>query len=234
MPRINKGMGIGSAGFWVGFHALTDAQKWPIVNYIDEQAVPPPRDSTLRVRATRISRSSRTAAPLGIEIKDGRVLLDTTRGRLAFDFLILATGLTVDWSQRPELAALKDRIQLWGDHFMPEGHSEFAQADHPFVGPAFEFLERAPGTAPWVEPHSLLHLSGLSEPRSDLGRHPGDQHRRGARRATASRARCSPRITSGRGGAWPAWSNPELRGDEYVLAEDVSPFLADQPEKVKP
>ena len=30
------------------------------------------------------------------------------------------------------------------------------------------------------------------------------------------------------------WSNPELRGDEYVLAEDVSPFLADQPEKVKP
>ena len=30
------------------------------------------------------------------------------------------------------------------------------------------------------------------------------------------------------------WSSPELRGDEYVLAEDVSPFLADQPEKVKP
>ena len=30
------------------------------------------------------------------------------------------------------------------------------------------------------------------------------------------------------------WSNPELRGDEYVLDEDVSPFLADQPENVKP
>ena len=49
VPRINKGMGIGSAGFWVGFHALTHAQKWSIVNYIDEQAVPPPRDSMLRV-----------------------------------------------------------------------------------------------------------------------------------------------------------------------------------------
>jgi hypothetical protein len=29
------------------------------------------------------------------------------------------------------------------------------------------------------------------------------------------------------------WSNPELRGDEYVLDEDVSKFLADRPEKVK-
>ena len=28
VPRINKGMGIGSAGFWVGFHSLADAQKW--------------------------------------------------------------------------------------------------------------------------------------------------------------------------------------------------------------
>src|SRR6201999_4487983 len=36
MPRINKGMGIGSAGFWVGYSSLTDQQKWSIVNYIDE------------------------------------------------------------------------------------------------------------------------------------------------------------------------------------------------------
>src|SRR6185295_3893797 len=32
VPRINKSMGIGSAGFWVGFHALTHAQKWQMVN----------------------------------------------------------------------------------------------------------------------------------------------------------------------------------------------------------
>ena len=108
------------------------AQKWSIVNYIDEQAIPPPRDSTLRVSRHKNFSIFRDCSPLGIEIKDNRVLLDTTRGKLAFDFLILATGLTVDWSQRPELAALKPHIQLWGDHFMPEGHTEFAQADHPY------------------------------------------------------------------------------------------------------
>ena len=29
------------------------------------------------------------------------------------------------------------------------------------------------------------------------------------------------------------WSNPELRGDEYVLDDDVSKFLAEQPADVK-
>ena len=91
------------------------------------------------------------------------MLLDTTRGRLGFDFLILATGLTVDWSQRPELAALKPHVRLWGDRFHA-GRSRRLRAGRPPVssGPSFEFLEREPGTAPWVEPHSLLHVPGLS------------------------------------------------------------------------
>src|SRR5438552_16523519 len=80
MPRINKGMGIGSAGFWVGFHSLTDQQKWQIVNYIDEQAVPAPRDSTLRVSRHKNFSLFANCAPLGIEIRNNRVLLDTTRG----------------------------------------------------------------------------------------------------------------------------------------------------------
>ena len=29
------------------------------------------------------------------------------------------------------------------------------------------------------------------------------------------------------------WSNPELRGDEYVLDDDVSKFLAEQPVGLK-
>jgi len=149
VPRINKGMGIGSAGFWGGFYALTHAQKWQIVNYIDEQAVPPPRDSMLRVTRHKNFSIVARCAPTAVTIRDDRVLLETTRGTLAFDFLILATGLTVDWSQRPEFAALKSHVRLWGDEFTPEGQN-YAQAEHPYVGPAFEFLERTPGAAPWV------------------------------------------------------------------------------------
>src|SRR4030095_13640219 len=77
VPRINKGMGIGSAGFWVGFHALTHAQKWAIVNYIDEQAVPPPRDSMLRVTRHRNFSIIPRCAATAVRIADNRVLLDT-------------------------------------------------------------------------------------------------------------------------------------------------------------
>jgi len=233
MPRINKGMGIGSAGFWVGFHALTDAQKWQIVNYIDEQAVPAPHDSTLRVSRHANFSLFANCSPLGIEIEDGRVLLNTTRGKLAFDVLILATGLTVDWSQRPELAALKDHIQLWRDHFMPEGRSDFAQAGHPYVGPAFEFLERAPGTAPWVSRiHCFTFPAYLSH-----GPISGDIPAISTGAERVANGVASALFAEDYERTWrrmQAWSNPELRGDEYTLSEDVSPFLADQPENVKP
>src|SRR5205085_2504205 len=44
VPRINKNIGIGSAGFWNGFYRLSDAQKFAIVDYVDAQGVPPPRN----------------------------------------------------------------------------------------------------------------------------------------------------------------------------------------------
>lgn len=232
VPRINKGMGIGSAGFWVGFSHLTHAQKWRIVNYIDEQAVPPPRDSMLRVTRHRNFSILARCEPRAVEIRSNRVLLDTTRGKLGFDFLILATGLTVDWSQRPEFAALRPHIQLWGDHFMPGGHTEFAQADHPFVGPSFEFLERTPGAAPWVSRiHCFTFPAYLSH-----GPISGDipAISVGAERVATGVA--STLFAEDYERTWRRmvdWSNPELRGDEFTLDEDASRFFAEQPADMK-
>jgi cation diffusion facilitator CzcD-associated flavoprotein CzcO len=232
VPRINKGMGIGSAGFWIGFHALTQEQKWSIVNYIDEQAVPPPRDSMLRVTRNKNFSVFARCAPRAVEIKDSRVLLDTSRGRLAFDFLVLATGLTVDWNQRPELAALKDHIVFWRDRFTPQGRTDYAQAAHPFVGPAFEFLERVPGTAPWVTRiHCFTFPSYMSH-----GPISGDVPAISVGAERVANGVASALFAEDYDRTWRrmvGWSNPELRGDEYVLDEDVGKFLADQPEEAK-
>ena len=228
VPRINKNMGIGSPGFWTGFRSLTDAQKWTIANYIDGEAVPPPRDSMLRAtRHGNFSIFARCAAR-GVEIKDGRVLLDTSRGRFAFDFLILATGLNVDWSQRPEFAALKDHILLWRDRFTPEGRTAYAQAEHPFVGPAFEFLERAPDSAPWVTRiHCFTYPAYLNH-----GPISGDIPAIGIGAERVASGVAAKLFAEDYEHVWRrlvGWSNPELRGDEYALDEDVSKFLADQP-----
>ena len=160
------------------------------------------------------------------------MLLDTTRGMLAFDFLILATGLTVDWSQRPELASLKPHIQLWSDHFTPEDHTDYAQADHPFVGPAFEFLERTPGAAPWVNRiHCFTFPAYMSQ-----GPISGDIPAISIGAERVASGVVSALFAEDYERTWRrmvGWSNPELRGDEYVLDEDISKFLAEQPADVK-
>src|SRR5207244_9799147 len=89
VPRINKNMGIGSTGFWQGFYSLTDAQKWEIVNYVDEQAVPPPRNSMLRCSRHKNFSIIARCAVRSARTRDGRVALDTTHGLLAFDRVIL-------------------------------------------------------------------------------------------------------------------------------------------------
>jgi cation diffusion facilitator CzcD-associated flavoprotein CzcO len=231
VPRINKNMGIGSAGFWNGFYRLTDAQKFAIVDYIDGQAVPPPRNSMLRCTRHRNFSILADCVTRGVAIHDGRVLLDTTRGRLAFDTLILATGLAVDWSQRPELAALKPHVVLWRDRFAPPGRADYAQAEHPYLGPAFEFIARE-GGAHWVNRiHCFNYAANMSQ-----GPISGD---------IPAISIGAERVAQGLAGAlfaedyqqtWQrlnGWSNPELRGDEYMLDEDAHKFLAEQPLDMK-
>ena len=153
------------------------------------------------------------------------MLLDTTRGKLAFDFLILATGLTVDWAQRPEFAALKPHIQLWGDHFTPDGHTDYAQADHPYVGSALEFRERVPGTAPWVERIHAFSFPAYMNHGPISGDIPAIST--GAERVAIGVA--SALFAEDYERTWRrmvGWSMPELRGDEYTLSDDLSPFLA--------
>ncbi len=164
-------------------------------------------------------------------VRDGRVLLDTTRGRLAFDRVILATGLAVDWTQRPEFAALKPHVQLWRDHFVPDRAADYAQAEHPYLGAHFEFLPR--DDAPdWVNRiHCFNYAATMSHgpisgdiPAISLG---AERTARGVVNALFAEdyERTWQRLAG--------WSNPELRGDEYVLDEDVSKFLADEPAEAK-
>lgn len=47
---------------------------------------------------------------------------------------------------------------------MPPGGENHEFADHPFLGPWFEFTERTPGTAPWVSRvHCFNYASTMSQ-----------------------------------------------------------------------
>jgi cation diffusion facilitator CzcD-associated flavoprotein CzcO len=158
------------------------------------------------------------------------VVLDTTRGRLAFDRVILATGLAVDWTQRPEFTALKLHVQLWRDHFVPPGHRDYAQAEHPYLGAHFEFLPRDGAT--WV---SRIHCFNYAATMSH-GTISGDIPAISLGAERAARGVVNGLFAEDHARTWQrleGWSSPELRGDEYVLDEDVSKFLADEPADAK-
>jgi FAD-dependent urate hydroxylase len=225
VPRINKGMGIGSPGMWAGFTRLTLAQRWSIVQYIEDEAIPPPRDSMLRCsRHENFSIIARCATRT-VSIKDNRVVLDTTRGLLAFDFLILATGFNVDWSRRPELAALKDHVLLWRDRFMPESRETYSQADDPFLGPDLEFLENEPGTVPWIpRVHCFTFPAFMSH-----GPITGDIPAISVGAERVANGVAAALYAEDYDETWRrllAWDTPELRGDEFTVQDDVTPFAA--------
>ena len=65
--------------------------------------------------------------------------------------MIAATGHDQDLQQRPELAPLADRIALWADRYTPPPDEVDPRlARYPYLGHDFEFLEKVPGTAPFL------------------------------------------------------------------------------------
>ncbi len=90
-------------------------------------------------------------APLqGAEMAGGRVSLACgAAGMFAFDHLLLGTGYEIDVGRRPELADIYPAIALWQDRFTsPAGEEDAMLLRYPYLGPAFEFIEKQAGSMP--------------------------------------------------------------------------------------
>ncbi|KQO83315.1 NAD(P)/FAD-dependent oxidoreductase [Rhizobium sp. Leaf262] len=225
LPRINKFTGISSQGVVHGFAGLSDDWKWKFLQHTLGAQTPPPRDSTLRV-----SRHPNGRFFLGTGLngahQDGRsVVLETARGDMSYDFVIFATGFTVDLAKRPELTRFASQIRFWSDVFDPAAGMENGElATSPYLGPDFEFTEKAPGSSPALRlihcfnyPASLSHgkLSGDIPAVSDGGR----RLARGIARSlfVADRQTHFDNLV--------AYETPELLGDEWTDSAEMIPSL---------
>jgi FAD-dependent urate hydroxylase len=164
IPRVNKGKGATHPGFVQGYSRLPDDWKWRIRHYINQQQVPPPRNSTQRV-----SRHANAHFHVGVAIESvseqgGALQVRTSAGSLALDFLIFATGFKVDWRQRPMLRHIASAIRLWKDRYRPPlGEEDAELAESPDLGPAFEFQPRAGAECPGLERvHCFCYPATLS------------------------------------------------------------------------
>ncbi|WMS41893.1 NAD(P)/FAD-dependent oxidoreductase [Acuticoccus sp. MNP-M23] len=142
IPRTNRGMAMGNPGFVEGLSQLPDAWRWRIHSYIAEEQVPPPKASVLRVSRHDNAHFHLGCAVSGAAMKDGEVVLQTSLGPAAFDFVLFGTGFKVDWAAKDFLKNIGERARTWRHRFVPGKPGTDALLDMPDLGPAFEFLPK--------------------------------------------------------------------------------------------
>jgi cation diffusion facilitator CzcD-associated flavoprotein CzcO len=152
IPRVNPLIWMNFAGMFGHFGELTDLERWRFMRHILEQLpVPPTQDTYWRCRRFENFEWHANCSWRSVRDGAGVATVETTAGTFVFDFIIFATGVATDLSARSELAPILDQIALWRDRFTPPpGEESDLLAGHPYLGAAFEFMERRPGTAPFL------------------------------------------------------------------------------------
>ena len=165
MPRVNKSKGSGNPGMAHGYWALPDDWKWRFRHYIQQQQVPAPKGSTLRV-----SRHPQAHFHFGVsvhraEVWGDEVVLHTNQGCIHTDAVIFSTGFRTDWAQRPEFASIAPDVRLWQDRYVhPPGMHDEELAQSPDLGELFEFQSKVTGQRPGLDRiHCFNYAGALSQ-----------------------------------------------------------------------
>jgi FAD-dependent urate hydroxylase len=88
------------------------------------------------------------------------VEISTPKGDFTADFVISGTGVDMDFSARPELAAFAGNIATWTDKYTPpEDEREDRLGRFPYLAPDFSFVEKVEGETPWVRDIHLFSIA---------------------------------------------------------------------------
>jgi len=152
IPRINPLLWTHFAGMLGHFGELTDLERWRFMRRIlEELPQPPPQDAFWRCRRFENFVWHANCAWRSVRGEGNVATVETDAGTFTFDFIIFATGAEADLSARSELAPIVHHIALWRDRFTPPpGEESDLLSRYPYLGKAFEFMEREPGTAPFL------------------------------------------------------------------------------------
>jgi len=90
----------------------------------------------------------------------GRAAVRSCKSEFTADFLITGTGVDMDFSLRPELAACAHNIATWADRYAPPiDERDERLARFPYLGPDHAFQEKNAGRTPWIRD---IHFFGIA------------------------------------------------------------------------
>jgi cation diffusion facilitator CzcD-associated flavoprotein CzcO len=160
LQRVQPFRWLSFSGFLDHFHTLDDAWRWKFMNYLLTTREGFPRETWERVARHANFQLRTDAGWERCETVGDAVRLHTPSGAFEADHLIIGTGFDMDLQRRPELAGVAEHVALWADRYTPPAGDENPRLGrYPYLGPFYEFLERAPGAAPWIR-HIRLFTYG--------------------------------------------------------------------------
>lgn len=163
LPNVNPYRWAEFVGFLKHHGDMPDADRWRTILQILRMGQLPPTDTYERA-CQHASFYLHPGSPWqNVEQVGDKVHLTTPNGTQELDFLIIGTGFVTDLSLRPELANLYPHIALWSDRYTPpeaDRHEDLGR--HPYLGGAFEFTEKTPGTAPHLRSVFNYTFGGLA------------------------------------------------------------------------
>jgi FAD-dependent urate hydroxylase len=157
---INRSRGY--PGAYDNYYALPDAVRWHQAIRYRRAGSTPPQDAIERVLKHANFHLHLAAPWLSARAEGDAIAAEAADGQYRFDFAIAGTGYAADPNLRPEFADFAGHILLWRDRFTPPSDEEDAfLGAHPYLGPGNEFMEKAPGAAPYLKDIHCFNPAGL-------------------------------------------------------------------------
>ena len=164
LPYANPRRWMENAGFLAHYIDLPDATKWAYAHRLNKLGQSPPRptwDTAMALPGFAI----RTGTPWDEIGWNGREIVVRSGTRtLHYDRIVYATGMRVALDDVPALAAIAGQAALWRDRYTPPpAFADPGMARNPYLDGHAGFVERIPGTAPWLRRvMSVMGGGGLS------------------------------------------------------------------------
>ncbi|MCR8546891.1 NAD(P)/FAD-dependent oxidoreductase [Salipiger sp. P9] len=138
-------------GYLGHFQALPDAERWRFNRLSQTFKVPPTQDQYDRAVADPRFAMVFDAPVTGCRVEGDAVRLDTPKGTLLADHLLLGTGyVEADLRLRPELGRIAETCTLWRDRYSPPPEDADAGLGRfPYLSEDFAFVPRGAG-AEWL------------------------------------------------------------------------------------
>jgi cation diffusion facilitator CzcD-associated flavoprotein CzcO len=151
LPRVNPHRFLETAGTMTHFFMLPDAIKWEVACHFEVADQPPPPAAFEAVQGAPAFRPHPGCPWLSVRPDHDDIVIETPKGVLKTDHLLLGTGLVPGLEMRPELRTISDVVVLWKDRFAPaaEGERSKTLGCLPYVGPHYEFIPKCEEHA-WV------------------------------------------------------------------------------------